>query len=64
MCTTNTCRPKTNPVDVKASATQSVPLLIEWEVRNKFSDFCFLNIFLFNILEYAFNKMGFTEVLV
>jgi hypothetical protein len=64
MCTTGRCRPKTNPVDVKASATQSAPLLIEWEVRKKFSAFLFLNIFLFNILEYAFNKMGFTEVLV
>ncbi|CAF4330504.1 unnamed protein product, partial [Adineta steineri] len=31
MCTTTTCRPKTNPLGVKASATQSSPLLIEWD---------------------------------
>ncbi|CAF4028111.1 unnamed protein product [Rotaria sordida] len=31
MCTTKTCRPKTNPIGVKASTTQSVPLLIEWD---------------------------------
>ncbi|CAF1215999.1 unnamed protein product [Adineta ricciae] len=31
MCSTKACRPKTNPEQVKASATQSSPLLIEWE---------------------------------
>ncbi len=33
MCTTSPCQPKTNPVGVRASTTQSIPLLIEWEVR-------------------------------
>jgi hypothetical protein len=42
MCTTSTCQPKTNPVDVKASTTQSAPLLIEWDVRtNSFACFFF-----------------------
>ncbi|CAF4169795.1 unnamed protein product [Rotaria sp. Silwood2] len=31
MCTTKTCRPKTNPIGIKASTTQSIPLLIEWD---------------------------------
>ncbi|UJR30186.1 hypothetical protein I4U23_017725 [Adineta vaga] len=30
-CTTKSCRPKTNPIGIKASATQSAPLVIEWE---------------------------------
>lgn len=33
MCTTKTCRPKANPAGVKTSSTQTVPLLIEWDVR-------------------------------
>ena len=36
MCATTTCRPMMNPVDVRASATQSVPLLIQWDVRIRF----------------------------
>lgn len=42
MCTTKTCRPKTNPVNVKASTTLAVPLLIEWDVStNTFHNFFF-----------------------
>lgn len=33
MCTTTTCRPRSNPVGVKAYTTQFIPLLIEWDVR-------------------------------
>lgn len=33
MCSTSTCRPETNPSSVKASMTQSKPLVIEWDVR-------------------------------
>ncbi|CAF2121861.1 unnamed protein product [Rotaria magnacalcarata] len=31
MCTTTTCRPRSNPVGVKAFTTQFIPLLIEWD---------------------------------
>ncbi|CAF4950122.1 unnamed protein product, partial [Rotaria magnacalcarata] len=31
LCTTRTCRPKTNPEGVKSSTAQSALLLIEWE---------------------------------
>lgn len=33
MCTTTTCRPRTNPVGIRAYTTQFIPLLIEWDVR-------------------------------
>ena len=41
MCTTGTCRPKTNPIGVKASTTQYAPLLIQWDVRQKKINFFF-----------------------
>ena len=31
MCATTTCRPRTNPVGVRAYTTQFFPLLIEWD---------------------------------
>jgi len=35
MCSTTTCRPRANPVGVRAYTTQFIPLLIEWDVRKK-----------------------------
>ena len=32
MCSTETCRPKTNPSGVRAATTQTSPLIIEWDV--------------------------------
>ncbi|UJR16314.1 hypothetical protein I4U23_003220 [Adineta vaga] len=31
MCSTTTCRPRSNPVGVRAYTTQFIPLLIEWD---------------------------------
>jgi hypothetical protein len=35
MCSTSTCRPRSNPVGVRAYTTQFIPLLIEWDVRKR-----------------------------
>lgn len=35
MCSTETCRPKSNPTGVRASTTQTLPLLIEWDVSDR-----------------------------
>ena len=65
MCSTSPCQPKINPMGVRASTTQSNPLVIEWDVRIRlFSLFVLLKESLFEIIECTGHQMGCTKILV